>query len=577
MLTSTGEAGQLSSSSVLKRFAQGLYAWVTPAIWDLAENTIRFGAWLKGKLTLPDVSKLIFADQASKSLGETVGEAFKGLKGLPDGGEPEAIVKGASNIVERVTLNSDVPESIATRMLNILSKIGEEYVGREDWGEKTYQVAETMVEAWKRVSKLYVWEREGEPGKLLLDLLEGIEVRRTGESLDMLQRISKLRDEELENVGKVLTVNPNTEILKPVLEEPGRLEELLAGIKIFEFAEPKKVTLNMGKDCSLHMGEGNELKPGTYMVKIHWEYGVKNGVMEFPIVKEVESHRVSIQSEQVDQVLKEIGEDRADILVAKAEFLDYRLFFPRMFSARGIEVNLDIYGNKMELNGRGYEFRLKRTRVHDGKLRVYVELQAKNLKTGEWLMLSFSQDGRVGMELGERPYSAEEIRMNDKLNYIEIAYSEGEAEYSFNLKPLSEQIGRYSYEIPLREGEGRSSIGLKEEMRRLLGYDAGTELEEGMGSKYGLLAGFDNGRKAYTGASRLVITVPEGASKIEWVEIVSIEDKNSIQRLLHEVIETKNSVKIGEAGERIAILREIEGINYQKDILAALSKSWDRA
>ncbi|MEM3660569.1 MAG: hypothetical protein QXU11_09180 [Thermoproteota archaeon] len=123
MLTSTGEAGQLSSSSVLKRFAQGLYAWVTPAIWDLAENTIRFGAWLKGKLTLPDVSKLIFVDQASKGLGETVGEAFKGLKGLPDGGEPEAIVKGASNIVERVTLNSDVPESIATRMLNILSKI----------------------------------------------------------------------------------------------------------------------------------------------------------------------------------------------------------------------------------------------------------------------------------------------------------------------------------------------------------------------------------------------------------------------------------------------------------------------
>ena len=106
-------------------------------------------------------------------------------------------------------------------------------------------------------------------------------------------------------------------------------------------------------------------------------------------------------------------------------------------------------------------------------------------------------------------------------------------------------------------------------MRRLLGYDAGMELEEGMGSKYGILVGFDNSRKAYTGTSRLVITVPEDASKVEWIEVVFIED--GIPRLLHEVIETRNSIKIGEAGEYIVI----EGygrINYQRDILKALSE-----
>lgn len=173
------------------------------------------------------------------------------------------------------------------------------------------------------------------------------------------------------------------------------------------------------------------------------------------------------------------------------------------------------------------------------------------------------------MELGGRHYRAGEIRMNDKLNYIEIVYSEGEAEYSFNLKPLSGQIGRYFYEILSREGEGRSSIGLKEELRRLLGYDAEMELEEGMGSKYGLLVQFDNGRKAYTGTSRLVVTVPEGASKIKWVEIICIED--TISCLLHEVIETEDSFKIGEAGEYITILG-YKGINYQRDILAALAR-----
>ncbi|MBO3810110.1 MAG: hypothetical protein FGF50_11035, partial [Candidatus Brockarchaeota archaeon] len=75
-LTMAGEAGQLSSSSVLKRFAQGLYAWVTPAIWDLAETGMKLGVWLKGKLTIPDVLKLVFADQVSRGFGETVGEAF---------------------------------------------------------------------------------------------------------------------------------------------------------------------------------------------------------------------------------------------------------------------------------------------------------------------------------------------------------------------------------------------------------------------------------------------------------------------------------------------------------------------
>ncbi|MBO3798931.1 MAG: hypothetical protein JTT13_08700, partial [Candidatus Brockarchaeota archaeon] len=205
ILTIAGKAGELSSSSVLKRFAQGLYAWVTPAIWDLAESGVKFGAWVKGRLTLQDVSKLILADQVSKSFGETVGEAFKELESLPDGGEPETIVKEVSNIVDRVTLDNDIPEGVGARILGILSKMCEEYVGREDWGEKTDQAAETMVKAWKRVSKLEAWGREGEPGKLLIDLLDGISAGESEETVAVLRGLAQLDEDELESVGRALT------------------------------------------------------------------------------------------------------------------------------------------------------------------------------------------------------------------------------------------------------------------------------------------------------------------------------------------------------------------------------------
>ncbi|MBO3798538.1 MAG: hypothetical protein JTT13_06695 [Candidatus Brockarchaeota archaeon] len=195
MLTMAGQSGRISASSVLKRFAQGLYAWVTPAIWDLAETGMKFGAWLKGKLTLPDVLRLIFAGQVSKDFGENVEKA---LKTLPDGGEPEEIAKRASNIVDRVTSDKGVPESIATRILSILGRMGEEYVGRED-------TAKTIVEAWKRVSKLEAWKKGGEPGKLLMDWLGSLEKKGLGEALYALQKSMGLGDEELNSIGKALT------------------------------------------------------------------------------------------------------------------------------------------------------------------------------------------------------------------------------------------------------------------------------------------------------------------------------------------------------------------------------------
>jgi len=141
------------------------------------------------------------------------------------------------------------------------------------------------------------------------------------------------------------------------------------------------------------------------------------------------------------------------------------------------------------------------------------------------------------------------------------------------LKPLSEQMGRHPYEIQLEEGKDR--VRLKEKLFRLFGYNALEELEGGIGSKYGIFVGYDNGKKAYCGSSELRAKVLEGASKIEWIEIVSIEDEKGLPHLLHEIIEAgpkDSSVRIGEVGERVVILGEMKGVNYQRDILIALSE-----
>ncbi|MEM3027047.1 MAG: hypothetical protein QXP19_05990, partial [Thermoproteota archaeon] len=187
--------------SILTRVGRGLYNWVTPAVWDLAEFGVRVGAWVKGKLDLRDVSNVLFADQVHKGFGETVGRAFKTL---PDGGEPETIVKGVSEIVDKTVLDKEVPETIGKRMLNILKTVGEAYAGDREWGEKVKNAADNIVEAWKRVKGLEAWKTSGEPGGLLTDWLEKTPREKVGEVVETIKELSKLDSEELKNLGGAL-------------------------------------------------------------------------------------------------------------------------------------------------------------------------------------------------------------------------------------------------------------------------------------------------------------------------------------------------------------------------------------
>jgi len=173
-----------------------------------------------------------------------------------------------------------------------------------------------------------------------------------------------------------------------------------------------------------------------------------------------------------------------------------------------------------------------------------------------------------------------EINVDASIKLVRIKYEDSIAEYSFNLKPLSEQMDKLFYGIPIEEGQ--TCVRLKERLFRLLGYNALEELKEGIGSKYGILIGFNNGKKAYCGAKGLEVRVPEDVSKIEWIKVVSIEDRmeNRVPRLLHEIIEAgdlgEKGPEIGEAGEHIVILGYGK-INYQEDPYSPLREDGDSA
>ncbi|MEM3711993.1 MAG: hypothetical protein QXR97_00400 [Thermoproteota archaeon] len=113
--------------------------------------------------------------------------------------------------------------------------------------------------------------------------------------------------------------------------------------------------------------------------------------------------------------------------------------------------------------------------------------------------------------------------------------------------------------------KGREHIGLKEKLLVLLGYQAYQDLKEGIGSKYGILVEFDNGRKAYTGDESIAIHVPEGASKMETIVVTSIEERMRYD--LHEIIECfargeerDAAIPIGRVGEHIIYTKHLDEI-----------------
>ncbi|MGB9622353.1 MAG: hypothetical protein ACPL07_00780, partial [Candidatus Bathyarchaeia archaeon] len=303
---------------------------------------------------------------------------------------------------------------------------------------------------------------------------------------------------------------------------------------------------------------------GTYVVMVYWDYGGKSGVMEFSIVKDVESDRIYIPKERVNNVLDQIGRDEAQVLITKAELFDYRLFFPTEFLVNGKRIRINLFDNEMMIDGKRYRFKPS-TDVWGGKIRIDAEFEGKNI-VGKTLALSFYQDGEIGIKYGEHSHLIKKIEVDVMLDIVRIEYKEGMAEYSFDLKPLSEQMEEHPYEIMV---EGRKSVGLREMLFRSLGYPAYRDLEEKMGIRYGIVVKYDNDEKAYCGTDRLAVNVPEGATKIESIKIVPIEER--IQYSLHKIIENLGQGKpLEEVLNDIGYVGEHVLFNKYRDVLVLL-------
>jgi len=561
----------LSTRQVLGLMGRGLYNWITPAVWDATVLAIQ----RKGIKAFGRVADLLLGNKYSRRFGDAVGSLLEKTRAAFDPPKADEALETASGLSKHVLENVPSRES-SGKILDAIGVVIEHY-SLEELEEKGGTAVRSIVSMWIRDGDEAVdslnsllninAEDSGKMSTLEKALLaiSGNAVEGVGLKIgDIVDSYLGIKDEYGEDVAEAF--------LNAVLKSPNQLEEVLAKLSSFEFKEePHKVTLKRGGPSLLNLGESNKVKPGTYIVRVYWEYGGKSGVAEFSIVKDVESDQINIPKDEVERALDQIGRDEAEALITEVKLFDYRLLFPTEFVVSGVKVKLDLFNNEIEIGGNRYGFKQK-THVWGERIRVDGGFEGKNIE-GKNLVLSFYEDGEVRIKYGEISRPVKEVNVEAEFNLIRVkySYSEGgevhEAEYSFNLKSLSEQMGKISCEILLEEDQ--THIGLEGWLFRLLGYDALKELEEGIGSKYGILVGFDGGKKAYCGAKELEIDIPEGASKIERIKIVSIKDK--ISYCLHEVIETRNSVKIGEAGEYIVI----EGygkINYQRDILKAFSE-----
>lgn len=266
---------------------------------------------------------------------------------------------------------------------------------------------------------------------------------------------------------------------------------------------------------------------------------------------------MEIQEHQIDQVLNEIGSDEAQVSVTKAEFIDYRFFFPTDFLINGKKITLNLFKNEMKIDGVTYKFSAD-PNVFEGKIHVNAKFGGNNIN-GKNLVLSFYQDSELRIRHDVSSRLIKEIKIDTERDLMMIKYlgSDGErdAEYSFNFRSLNEQMDRIPCEMAVEDEE---RIRLKEELFRSLGYNALEELKNRIEDpneeeRVVLLVHFDTNKKAYCRSKEFRVSVPSGAGKITGIEIVAFKELNDLKKWAIKVLgDPQNTDLKGKLGEVIA-------------------------
>jgi hypothetical protein len=540
----------LSIKDVFRIAGRGIWNWITPAIFD--------ALMLKLKPSFNKVVDLLLGNKYSKRFGDVVGNLIEGIK---DPSRVEDALETASELSKQVL--ESVPSESSSSILDAISAIIEHY-SLEELKDKGGTIVRSIVSIWIKdgddaIRSLNSWlsMNTGEPGKVsalekTLLAIDGNAVKGVG------LRVGDIADSYLNVKGKYGESIAET-FLNALLKNPDKLEEILSKVSSLDFEEElHEVTLRKGRWSFLRLGS-NKVKPGTYVVRVYWKYDEKSGMMEFPVVvKDTESDGINIPEGQAEQALSRIGKDEEKVFIVKVELFDYRIFFPTEFLVSKVKVGLDLFDNEIETSGIRYRFKPS-TDVYEGKIRVNAEFEGKNIE-GKNLVLSFYQDGKVGVKSGKYPWQVVGVEVDAELKLMIIKYEErGErtAEYSFNFKTLDEQIGKISCEILLEEGQEK--VGLKERLFRILGYGALEDLKSRVGEgvdedrKVFLFIHFDNDEVAYCGSKELKVWVPSKAKRITSIEIVAYKEFDALGQAAARFIEDSDNVSLeGDLGEEYA-------------------------
>ncbi|MEM3648743.1 MAG: hypothetical protein QW506_06230, partial [Thermoproteota archaeon] len=569
----------LSVSQVLRLMARGIYNWITPAIWDAV-------VLMRGKIGgfTSSVVDLLLGNKYSSRFGEAVGSLLEDTKGeFPKVGDT---LDASSGISKHVLENVPSKES-SSRILDAIGSIVENY-SPEELKEKGKTIVRSIVSMWikdgdEAIDSLNSWLSTNMKDMDKMDplerlkvvekirALEGILLKIDGDAAkEVGLRIGSIVDGYLKVKGKY-DEDTAEAFIELALKNPDKLESIVEAFKCSIFMETHSVTLKRGSMSTIVLSE--RFEEGVYIVRVHWQYEGTSGVAEFPVSTKG-SNVIQLPIREANEVLDLIGKniDEATVKVTKISLLDYRLFFPSSFTIGSKQIGLDLFNNRIMLGMKPCMYSAEADHIEE------IVLVKTTLESGDTmskpLTLVFYSDGKVSTLVGHHKIPVQDIQIDAVNEAVTLTYVKDGSVctpvYSLKAGDLDSAINKaFRWE---EDVEGRGHIGLKEKLLVLLGYQAYQDFKEEIGSKYGVLVEFDNGRKAYTGEESIAVHVPEGARKIETIVVVSIEEK--IRFNLHEIMKyfAQGEVKgaatsIGRVSEHIVYhkhLLEIENLIIQK-------------
>jgi len=532
----------LSVKDALRIVGRGIYNWITPAIWD--------AVMLKLKPSFHKATDLLLGNKYSRKLGDIIGDLVERINN-------PLVVENTLETVSRLSKHvlENVPSRESSgRILDAISMIIEHY-SPEELEEKGGAIARSIVSIWIKdgdegINLLSSWIDTNAEEPARMEVLEKALLATGGDATkEVLLKIGDIVDGYL-GIKSVYGTENAEAFLDKVLKNPS----ILPSPEYEGIVTISSETINLKQ----------RIDKGTYLVVAR----IKDGIIKMWSVNSEGASQIRVHYD----LFNELKGKEVTITVYP---YSYELYFPKKFEV-GAEMGLRFSNGKPDkiiIGGLGIEVTDSEEGYYQNygpSLKVATELKSM---CGAKLELVFYENGRVGIVAGGEPQPIKKASITESasglVKILEIEYEGKKMRIALN--PQSLEFNK-EYKVEIRVN-GQSGKGLVEILKEEFGYDGVEKIKESIGSKYVIIVEFDNGETTCCGSEKLRVRVPEGASTIKWIKVVTLEDY--VSQLLVQIIEADDlgevHDQIGEAGERIVIEGEYKAMDYHKDILEALS------